>query len=145
MPGDSSAPALAQGPPAAPRLPRVHLGRRHLALALAALVAVWTLLVFAGAAADGGRTGARAAELRDQNAALRAQLEAGRAEVQLIQSDAFARLQARAYGLGEPGERPFSLAAGAPPGPTLVPLGGPAERTVRSTPLEDWLNLLLGP
>jgi cell division protein FtsB len=109
-----------------------------------ALAATWVVLVFGRALNEADVVEERAAAARAENAALRARLEAGREEVALIQDDEFVRLQARAYGLGERGERVFALRPGAPDPEPIVPLGAAASPAAPQTPLEDWLDLLFG-
>ncbi len=107
------------------------------------LVAVWLVLVFGRALTELNEATQRAAALTAESATLEAQLEAGWRELELVQTDAFQRLQARAYGMGGAGERAFSLAADAPSPAPIVPLGGEST-TVPRTPLESWLRLLFG-
>lgn len=124
---------------------RTPLRRLHVAALVVAISIVLVLMVFARALSDGSTVNERAASMRAENARLQEQLTARRREVDLIKGDAFMRLQARAYGLGEPGERVFGLAADAPPPPSITPLGaGPAEDQPTS-PLDAWLELFFGP
>ena len=58
--------------------------------------------------------------------ALQAELDAGRRELTLVQTDAFQALQARALGYGGNGELVFTLPADAPPRPTSFPWARPA-------------------
>ncbi|HEV8516084.1 MAG TPA: hypothetical protein VGQ47_00430 [Candidatus Limnocylindrales bacterium] len=126
------------------RSPREWLTRRHLGFAVGTVVVLWLLVTFARAVAQSTAATDRVAQLRAENRVLAAQLEAGRRELVLIRGRAFSRLEARAYGMGKPGERIFALAAGAPPPAPITPLGAePAAQTVAS-PIEDWLIVLLG-
>jgi cell division protein FtsB len=115
-----------------------------LAVLVLALAATWVVLVFGQALNEADAVEEQAAAARAENAALRARLEAGREEVAIIQGDEFVRLQARAYGLGERGERVFALRPGAPDPEPIVPLGAAASPALPQTPLDDWLDLLFG-
>ena len=46
--------------------------------------------------------------------------------------------------MGEPQERQFALAPGAPAPRVMRPLGEEVETEPVTSPLEDWLDLLLG-
>jgi hypothetical protein len=133
-----------QGAPPRRRSPLAGLTRRHLTFAAGGLVAAWVALVIAGAVADSSAVNQRAADLRVENAALQARLDAVRREEQLVQSEAYVSLEARAYGMGRGNERAFTLQPGAPAPPRLRLLGeDPAEGSA-SSPLDDWLTLLFG-
>ncbi|HET7678075.1 MAG TPA: hypothetical protein VFK38_09510 [Candidatus Limnocylindrales bacterium] len=131
------------GPPQLGPLPIAGLTRRHLAFGLGALVVLWIVLVFARAVADSAAVTGRAATLRVENAQLQAQLEARRRELEVVRSPAYVAIQGRAYGVGGPGERPFSLTGGAPR-PVIHPLGSDPASRDRQAPLEAWLELLFG-
>jgi hypothetical protein len=106
---------------------------------------VWITVVFARAVADSAGSTARADTVRRDTAAAAAQLVAEQAELLLIQTPAFVRLEARAYGYGLPGERVFALEPGGTSATVITPLGeDPAGAQPRS-PLEAWLQLLFGP
>jgi cell division protein FtsB len=124
--------------------PRGGITRRHVAFALATLVVLWLLFTFARAVSQSSAATDRVAALQAENAALAAQLEAGRRELGLISSPAFAGQAGRAYGMGRSGERVFTLAEDGGPRPALVPLGEAPGTGVASTPLEDWLTVLFG-
>jgi len=125
--------------------PRNPLRRRHLAVVGSALAVTLVLIVFARALADASLTNERAALHRAENARLQERLTAGRREVELVKGEPFLRLQARAYGYGEPGERVFGLALGAPPPAGITPLGAQPPGAAEAPPLEAWLELLFGP
>lgn len=117
-------------------------GMQLLALGIL-VVAVWLVVTFGRALGD-----LNDATLRQQAAAaevgtLQAQLEAGRRELALVQTDAFQHLQARALGMGGAGELVFTLTSDAPP-PPIVPLGRRAVTSATQGPLEAWLELLFG-
>jgi cell division protein FtsB len=125
--------------------PRTPVRRRHLAVLGSGIAVVLVLMVFANALTEAGRTNDRAAALRAQNAQLVERLRAARAEVELVKGDAFVRLQARAYGMGEADERVFALEDGAPAPPPITPLGDDPGEKAPMKPLEAWLELLFGP
>ena len=129
-------------------LPIAGLGRRQVALILGALVAVWIVVLFARQIGDASAATTRAEELAAANELLRADIEASRRELTLIQRHDYVLLQARGYGLGKGREIPFSLAADAAPLPSDAP-GSAAVRvgadTTPSTPFERWMELLFGP
>ncbi len=139
--------AVAADPGAGVRRPRqaraIRPGRSHLIVIGVAVLAVWLVIVFGRALTELNEATDQAAGLRAETAALQARLEAGERELELVQSDAFQALQARAYGLGGPNERAFALEADAPPARPVVPLGGEQPSSER-TPLESWLRLLFG-
>ncbi|MDQ3492015.1 MAG: hypothetical protein M3452_01985 [Chloroflexota bacterium] len=120
------------------------VSRRSLALSGSILLVVWLVLVFGSALADVDAAERRAQQARADSAELQVRLEQGRAEIALLQTDAFLRLQARAYGMGERGERAFALEAGAPLIDPIVPLGTSSKPPAARSPLEDWLQLFFG-
>jgi cell division protein FtsB len=132
------------GGPLRPRFNPRSLTRRHLMLAAGGLVSAWIALVIAGAVGDSSAVNQRAAALRQENAALQARLEMTRREVELVQSEPYVDLEARAFGMGRGNERAFSLQPGAPPPQRLRLLGEDPDKTVASSPLDDWLDLLFG-
>ena len=143
-------------PDPVPRLPGPDLGglsiagitRRRVAWSLAAVVSVWIVLVFARQVGDAGAAADRAAGLRVENAGLVSQVDDLQRELDLVQRQTFIQQEARAYGLGTRGERPFALGSGAEPlgpdapGSAAVRLGARPDRTA---PLDVWLDLLFGP
>ncbi len=120
------------------------LSRRSAGVGAALLAGVWLVLVFGSALAEVNAANRRAEQARNENAALQAELEGGAAEIELLQTDTFLRLQARAYGMGERGERAFALKAGTPLLPAIVPLGTPSGPPPTRSPLDEWLQLLFG-
>ena len=143
----AAGPAPAESPAETLRRPRpgrsLQPVRNYLLVVGAAILAVWLVLVFGRVLTQLNEATERAATVNAESAALQARLEAGRRELELVQSDAFQALQARAFGLGGERERAFALEIDAPPPPTVVPLGGESPSAVR-TPLESWLRLLFG-
>jgi cell division protein FtsB len=132
------------GGPLRPRFNLRSLTRRHLMLAAGGLVAAWIALVIAGAVGDSSAVNQRAAALRQENAALQARLEMTRREVELVQSEPYVDLEARAFGMGRGNERAFSLQPGAPPPQRLRLLGEDPDGAIASSPVDDWLDLLFG-
>lgn len=141
-PGDGSRARLDPG-----ALPMPGVSRRRLAQLAGLVVAAWLLLAFGRQVAQAAAASDRADDLRGQNAALRDDVAALQTDLARVQGQAFVRIQGRAAGLGEAGEIPFTLEAGAPtPGPTAagsasVRLGAKPER---SSPLDGWLSVLFG-
>ena len=130
-------------PLSAARAWRFRPDRRHLGLVLIAVVAVWLAIVFSRAVTDAAAVNDDASTVRGEIAELERRLDEARRESAKIQSDRFILHRARAFGMGEPGERVFTLAPGAPAPPPITPLGAPPEQPA-TTPLEDWLTLLFG-
>ena len=123
---------------------RLRPGRAQLGLIVLLVIASWVLIGFARTLTQLNTATDREAILSAESAQLSARLEAGRQELELVQTDAFQGLQARAYGLGSPSERAFSLELGAPAAPPIVPLGGASSASEPQAPLDAWLRLLLG-
>lgn len=123
---------------------RSRLERRTVFLLAGGVVGVWLLFVFANALADASDQAARLTSERQVNASLQARVDAGAVEIVTIAGTGFQDFIARSYGMGAPGERPFALLTGAPPPPAMVPLGEDPVTASASTPLEDWLELLVG-
>ena len=122
--------------------------RVHALLIGIGIVAIWLVFVFAKALGDVDRATARRVALAAEAATLQARLDADRRELELVQTDGFQRLQARAYGMGYAGEIVFSLPLGAPSPAPITPLGGqqPAApvSVTSATPLDAWLKILFG-
>lgn len=124
--------------------PGIGPGRSYMVVALMVIVAIWVVFMFGRALTQLNEATQRAAVVQNETVALQGRLEQAQRELELVQTDAFLSLQARGYGLGEPGERAFGLAPGAPAPPQIVPLGGETAATTGRTPLEAWLRLLFG-
>jgi cell division protein FtsB len=128
-------------------LPVAGLTRRRIALLLGALVAAWVILLFAHQVGQASEASARADAMRASNASLMTNVSALKAELALIQRQAFVEQQARSYRLGTSREIPFSLADDAPslppdaPGSAAARLGAVAQKP---SPLEQWVRLLFG-
>ena len=126
----------------------VGITRRRVGWASTALAAIWIVVVFARQVGDAQAATNRAAQLADDNTSLAAEVQALQSELELIVRPEYVGIEARAYGLGNPKEIPFTLDPSVPspvegaPGSTSVRLGVSADRR---TPLESWLSLLFGP
>lgn len=107
------------------------------------IVAFWLVVVFGRALGQLNDATVRQQAAAAEAGTLQAQLEAGRREVALVQTDAFQRLQARSLGMGERGELVFTLTSEGPP-PQIVPLGQRDATSATQGPLEAWLELLFG-
>lgn len=122
--------------------------RQRVAWALAALISIWVVVLFARQVGEASTATARAEQIARENAVLAAEVSGLELELALIQKQEYIVQQARAYHLGGPKERAFALAPGAPPltdrspGSAAVRLGA---RDTRLTPLDSWLDLLFGP
>jgi hypothetical protein len=111
-------------------------------------VSLWVVADFARQVGDASAAADRAAQVRAENAALTARVEALQHERDTVQQQTFIQFQARAYGLGTAQEKRFTLAANAP----ALPSDAPGSASVRlapdptpQTPLDAWLSLLFGP
>lgn len=128
-------------------LPMPSLSRRRVVTAAGLLLAGLLTLSFVRQVGEASAAAARAADLRNANAALRDDVARLQRDLYHVQDEHFIQLEGRAYGLGSKGEIPFALGAGAPalaadaPGSASVRLGAP-ERP--HSPLDAWLGLLFG-
>jgi hypothetical protein len=124
------------------------ISRRHLATVAGLLVAGWLVIAFGRQVGAASAATDRADELRGANAALREGVSSLQDDLASVQDGRFVQLMGRAYGLGGPGEIPFTLEAGAPtpgpdaPGSAAVRLGA---RPNQASPLDGWLSVLFGP
>ncbi len=123
---------------------RFRPGRPHLLLIGLAIVGLWLVLVFGRALTSLNEATARQAILAGEANALEQRLEAGRREQALVQTDSFQALQARSFGLGEAGERVFSLSMDVPTVALVEPLGAAQRHATGASPLDAWLTLLFG-
>jgi cell division protein FtsB len=114
------------------------------ALVFGLFVAAGILLLFAGTLARATQLEQQAARAREEIAVLETRLELGRAEVDLMRSDAFVEQQARAAGLGTKAELPFRLPDDAPSPPPITPLGAGAPPPEAGSPFDAWMALLFG-
>jgi cell division protein FtsB len=124
------------------------ISRRRLTVVAGLLVAAWLAIAFGRQVAAAAAATDRAEELRGANAALRDGVSNLQDDLASVQDARFIQLMARAYGLGGPGEIPFTLEAGAAapgpdaPGSAAVRLGA---RPSHASPLDGWLSVLFGP
>jgi hypothetical protein len=131
------------GPP--PIVPPLPVGRRQVALLVGALVVLWIVVVVARAVSASAAARDRTDALRVENASLAAQYAARQRELLTVQSGAFVRLEARAYGMGAPGERTFALRPGSPSPQPIRLLGSETTSTPPGAPIDAWMTLLFGP
>jgi len=123
---------------------RFRPGRNHLALLAIVVIGAWVVVGFGRTITSMNAATDRQAALTAETRLLNAQLDAGERELDLVQTDGFQALQARAFGIGTTGEIAFSLATDAPPAPHIVPLGEAGTAAEANSPLEAWLRLLFG-
>ncbi|HYI21779.1 MAG TPA: hypothetical protein VEX62_04000 [Candidatus Limnocylindrales bacterium] len=117
--------------------------RSQFVLIALAVLGFWLVIVFGRALTELNEVTARQAVVVGETQALQLRLEAGRRELQLVQTDSFQALQARSFGMGEPGEIVFSL-QGADTGLPIIPLGSATAAAPAGSPLDAWLDLLFG-
>ena len=123
---------------------RLRPGRKQLGLIVLLVIGSWVVFSFGRTITQLNFASDRQAVLAADTAALSAQLEAGQREVELVQTDGFQALQARAFGIGAPGEIAFSLESAAPAAARVAPLGSTGPGAQPQTPLDAWLRLLFG-
>jgi hypothetical protein len=123
---------------------RLRPGRAQVGLILLAVLGIWVVFVFASVLGQLNEAATREQAISAETTTLQRRLDAGQRELVLVQTDAFQRIQARAYGLGAPGEVVFSLDAGAPSPPPITPLGAAPAAAKAQTPLDAWLRVLFG-
>ena len=114
------------------------------ALVLGLFVAVGLIVIFAGTLARATELEQLAAIQRANVAAMQEQLAAAQAEVEFLDDDDLVEQHARAFGLGDRGERAFGLPADAPSPEPIVPLGSDRGEVRVVAPLDAWLELLFG-
>lgn len=146
----------AEGGPAPPLGERIDLTglsiagitKRRVGWVAAAFVSAWIVVVFARQVGEATDAANRADQLRFENSALAAEVEALEDELAMIVRDEYIAQQARAEQFGLPGEIPFALDRSVP----LPPEGAPGSASAaqgadlqRTSPLESWLALLFGP
>ena len=141
-PGD---PPRARSAGPAGRMPVAGLSRRSLAIVVGAIVVAWIVFVFARAVADSAASTGKArraapADRRCRHPTRRRGTRARDHPVARLPRAPGARLR-----LWRSGERAFALEADAPSPRPITPLGAEPGSGGRSTPLDDWLDLLFGP
>lgn len=87
---------------------------------------------------------AQVTRARDLNEGIRAQVEAGRREIEFARGDGYLRFAARGLGYGRARETAFALRDDAPPAPSITPLGHD-QGTGSDDVLSDFVDLLLQP
>jgi cell division protein FtsB len=141
-------PATAAALRALDSLPVAGFTRRRVAIAVAAVVTAWVVIVFARQISEGAEAATRAEQAAAENVQLQGEVTALQHELALVERPEFVEQQARAYGLGTDKEVPFGLGPDAPaltedaPGSAAQALGSDQDHR---TPLETWLSLLFGP
>ena len=123
---------------------RFRPGRSHIGLIVLVVIAFWVVLGFAGTMTELNAATDRRVVLTAETNALTAQVDAAHRELELVQTDGFQALQARAFAIGAPGEIAFALESGAPSPAPVVPLGRESPGSEPQTPLDAWLRLLFG-
>jgi hypothetical protein len=128
-------------------LPLPGLSRRRLATVAGIVIAAWLVLAFGRQVGEATAASTRADDLRSGNAALRQDVSTLQQDLARVGDARFIRLQGRQFGLGGPGEIPFTITADAPPlaadapGSASVRLGAVHDRR---SPLEVWLSTIFG-
>jgi hypothetical protein len=126
-----------------PRRERV-VERRAVLVAIALLAGVLGAAAISRSIADVIDARAQVAAARGFNEGIRDQVEAGRREMAFAQETAYLRFAARGFGFGRPREQSFALRGGAPPPPSIEPLGADLDQPSDDV-LSDFLDLLLQP
>ena len=124
------------------QLPSVGLRAMAALVGLGLLVGI--IVVFSGALDRSTEVEAKAERIRAETALIQAQVEAGEAEIDFIETDDFVLWQARALDLGMPGEQPFALPADAPEPEPIVPIGPQSEGQESLAPFDAWMEMLFG-
>jgi cell division protein FtsB len=143
-PGGEAIGAEGAAPTPKRRRPGLRLRRTQLWLLVLLVVSAWVVFAFGRTLTQINQSADRLSAARAESAALSGRLEQLQAELELVQTDAFLRLQARGYGMGRANERPFALQPDAPSPEPIVALGGGDGSGAARTPLESWLHLLIG-
>jgi hypothetical protein len=118
---------------------------RRALIALVALVAgIGGAAAISRATSDVIEARALVAQAETLNSGIRAQVEAGRREIEFGDSDAYLRFAARGLGYGRGREQAFALRDGAAPAPSITPLGAD-QHPAEADALAGFLDLLLEP
>lgn len=126
-----------------PRRERV-TERRAMLVGIALVAAVVGGVAISRSIVDVIEARADVAAARALNDGIRAQVEAGQREIDFAKGDGYLRFAARGLGYGRGREQPFALRDGAPPPPSITPLGaGRADPPADA--LSDFVELLLQP
>jgi len=119
-------------------------GRRALAIAAGLLLVAGIVVVFSGTLTRSTDIEAQAEQARAERDLAAAEVAAGELELKFIESEDFIQWQARALGLGEKDEQPFTLPEDAPPPEPIVPIGPQDPGYQPMAPFEAWMELLFG-
>lgn len=123
--------------------------RRAVFVAIALLLGVLAAAAVTRALSDVLETRAEVAQARALNDGIRAQVEAGRREVEFAQSDGYLSFAARGLGYGKGygrgREQAFALREGAPPPPSITPLGAEPAPPRSDDVLSSFVDLLFEP
>ena len=119
------------------------VGRRALLLVITIAVVVGVVVVLSGSLTRSTDVEAQAERARAEIAEIEQLYEAGQRELRFVATEEFIRWQARVYGFGEPGERPFSLDDAPSPKP-IVPIGPQDDGAEARAPFDAWMELLFG-
>ena len=118
--------------------------RRALVVLVALVAGVGGATAISRATSDVIETRAQVEQATALNATIRAQVDAGRREIEFGQSEAYLRFAARGLGYGRGREEAFALRDGAPPPPSITPLGA-GQAPAQDDVLAGFLVLLLEP
>ena len=121
------------------------MGLRAVAAIVGLSVLVGIIIAFSGALDRSTEVEAQAERIRAETALMQAQVEAGEAEIEFVESDDFVRWQARALELGKAGEQPFALPPDAPQPEPIVPIGPHTGEQDPAAPFDAWMEMLFGP
>lgn len=124
------------------RGPSLTVAGAYVAWFLALVVAVFVAVSIGRVVVDAASAAQRVEQMREANAALRAQVDALSAEKQVVTSGVFVQVAGRGQGYGAANERAFGLLPGAPTPTSLEP--APTADPTRGTPLDAWLAALFG-
>jgi cell division protein FtsB len=119
-------------------------GRGAAAVVVGLLLVAGLILVFSGTLTRSTDLESRAAQARAEVAAQQARVDAGRAEVEFLQTDTFIQQQARALGWGARNETLFALPADAPSPRPVPAIGSEGADQQATAPLDAWMELLFG-
>ena len=114
-------------------------------MAIALLVSVLGAAAVTRALSEVLETRGEVEQARTLNAGIRAQVEAGRREVEFARSDGYLRFVARGLGYGQGREQAFALRDGAPPPPSITPLGTTTDTAPDENVLGSFVDLLFEP
>jgi hypothetical protein len=119
--------------------------RRAVIVGIALLVSVLGAAAVTRALSEVIETRAQVAQAQALNDSIRAQVQAGEREAGFARSDDYLRFVARGIGYGRGREQAFALRDGAPPPPSITPLGGAADTGRGDDVLGSFVDLLFAP